>query len=204
MKKFLDHALMLFAVAALCVGFSSCDSDDEGNGGVTGASSAVSVGGINASFSHVYWLPYDADLNADGEYEYEIQFYSFDYLNALKSQNYNAFPQIFHTILISFTAPGTFDELPEGSWVVNDYNVSGALGVSMQNDGEGEYYIEEGDNSGNLVITKSNGKYTVAIKPLEIEYWPFGEDEANEDVVKLDFTYTGTITRIPDEYLDEM
>ncbi len=202
MKKFLDHALMLFAVTALCVGFASCDSDDEEGDGATGSGVVVSIGDVKASFSHAYWLIDDANSSSKDNHWYEIQFYSFDYFSALKTQNYNAVPNTSHAMVISFEFSDKLDELPEGSWEVNDYEVSGALGISKQEDVLPKYYIEEGSGSGNLVITKANGKYTVAIKPLEIEYSSYDEDKGNESVVETEFTYTGTITRIPDEYLE--
>ena len=50
------------------------------------------------------------------------------------------------------------------------YELSGILDASMENGGEGRYYVEEGPSSGNLVITKTGDTYTVTIDPLEIIY----------------------------------
>ncbi len=122
---------------------------------------------VKAKLDNVYWM---AEANGDGTNYYELQFMSFDMYAYMAGGDYSSFPSSYSVVYISFEAPGTLSELPVGTFSEEDYELSGILDASMENGGEGRYYVEEGPSSGNLVITKTGDTYTVTIEPLEIIY----------------------------------
>jgi hypothetical protein len=160
-----------FLVAAVCL-FCACSSDDDeddgsGSGGSGKGSVTLNIGGVKAKLDNVYWM---AEANGDGTNYYELQFMSFDMYAYMAGGDYSSFPSSYSVVYISFEAPGTLSELPVGTFSEEDYELSGILDASMENGGEGRYYVEEGPSSGNLVITKTGDTYTVTIDPLEIIY----------------------------------
>lgn len=160
-----------FLVAAVCL-FCACSSDDDeddgsGSGGSGKGSVTLNIGGVKAKLDNVYWM---AEANGDGTNYYELQFMSFDMYAYMAGGDYSSYPSSYSVVYISFEAPGTLSELPVGTFSEEDYELSGILDASMENGGEGRYYVEEGPSSGNLVITKTGDTYTVTIDPLEIIY----------------------------------
>lgn len=190
-----------FLFASLYV-LSACSSDDDGDNGSgsgsgSGSNSSITINldGVSAKLNNVYWT---AESNGDGTNFYEIQFYSFDMYSAMASGDMSAFPSNYSAVLVSFDTAGSLSELPEGSFAEGSYEVSGAVGCSINNP-EGKYYIEEGPSSGNLVITKNGDKYTVSISPLEMIYYdPNNSGSDDWKSINTQWNFTGKIRKAPE------
>ena len=171
---------------------SSDDDEDDGSGsdGSGKGSVTLNIGGVKAKLDNVYWM---AEANGDGTNYYELQFMSFDMYAYMAGGDYSSFPSSYSVVYISFEAPGTLSELPVGTFSEEDYELSGILDASMENGGEGRYYVEEGPSSGNLVITKTGDTYTVTKE---------GPSSGNLVITKTGDTYTVTIDPLEIIYSD--
>lgn len=184
MKKTKFFAMMLLSLGVFA--FSSCSDDDDDNGGTGNAT--LKVNNTTVNLNNVYWTADDeTDILEEGEHFYQIEFYTFDYYALL--QGNGSIPNQFSVVLVSFHAPGSLSELPSVTIPYGEYEVSGALNMSME-DTEGDY-IEEGNGSGNLVITKSNCKYTITINPLNVLL-------SETSTYPTSLSYSGCIKKVPE------
>lgn len=191
--------LAMFFMGAAVLAAGGCSSDDDSRGGGSSGSGDgngvhVSVGGVDATLGHVYWL---AESGADGENFYEVEFFSYDFYGIIQSGDYSRLPSLFSSVYISFMAPGSLSELPVCTIPAGDYEVSGGLNCSRVNP-EGECYVEEGPSSGSLVISRSGDNYTVTISRLELIYSaPESVGAGNWQSATTQWHYSGAIRKAP-------
>lgn len=157
----------LLLVAVLCT-FCACSSDDDEdlNTGGSGQGISLNIGGTNINLNNVYWA---SEANDDNTTYYELQFMSFDMYAYQEGGDFSSFPSSYSVVYLSFDAPGSPSELPVGTFSEDDYDLSGALDMTLDNE-EGRYYVEEGSASSDLVITRDGNNYTISIPSLEIVY----------------------------------
>ena len=100
-------------------------------------------------------------------------------------------------VYLSFDAPGSPSELPVGTFSEDDYDLSGALDMTLDNE-EGRYYVEEGSASSDLVITRDGNNYTISIPSLEIVYSdPKEVGSGRWNSTTVNWNYTGTVKKAP-------
>lgn len=187
--KFLAMMLMAVSVGTFC---ACSDDEDEGNGD-SGNGATIDLGGYEADLNTVYWTIDEDETGSDGSKFYQLEFYSYDFYNAGSS-----YPSTFSGIYISFMANGSDSEIPVGTYSYGSYEVSGAVGASVNNP-EGRYYVEDAPGSGSLVISKNGNDYTVTISPLVCAYVDpqEGGSTGNYATATMNFSYTGRINRAP-------
>lgn len=192
MKTF--RKLGLIGLVAVCLfGFAACgDDDDDDNGGGGGAqgNTQLTISGSNYSLGYAYWFANDYNQST-GEYLYHVEFYSFNWLSVAQSGSISGVPSVYHALLMSFTAQGTGNEIPVGTYAPGTFEISGSIGLSIDNP-EGTTYFEEADsNSASLVITKSGNSYTVTLANATFAI-------SERSTTQGSFSYTGSLTELPD------
>ena len=111
--------------------------------------------------------------------------------------DFSSFPSSYSVVYLSFDAPGSPSELPVGTFSEDDYDLSGALDMTLDNE-EGRYYVEEGSASSDLVITRDGNNYTISIPSLEIVYSdPKEVGSGRWNSTTVNWNYTGTVKKAP-------
>lgn len=184
----------LLLVAVLCT-FCACSSDDDedlNTGGSGQGSISLNIGGTNINLNNVYWA---SEANDDNTTYYELQFMSFDMYAYQEGGDFSSFPSSYSVVYLSFDAPGSPSELPVGTFSEDDYDLSGALDMTLDNE-EGRYYVEEGSASSDLVITRDGNNYTISIPSLEIVYSdPKEVGSGRWNSTTVNWNYTGTVKK---------
>lgn len=165
----------------------SCSDDDEGNGGAN-ISMNMEVGTTKAKITHVFWNIYPEQSNSNGKF-YQIEFYSFNPFTVTVKN----FPNTFSTFECGFYANGSDNELPTGSFDIEDF--SGALNTTQYEDQYGTYIEIDKNKSGKLVISKEGNTYSVSITPLVINYNT--EDEKSYKTTTIPFSIKCVIPKAP-------
>ena len=105
--------------------------------------------------------------------------------------------QAIQSFIYLSIAPGSPSELPVGTFSEDDYDLSGALDMTLDNE-EGRYYVEEGSASSDLVITRDGNNYTISIPSLEIVYSdPKEVGSGRWNSTTVNWNYTGTVKKAP-------
>lgn len=200
---------LLCLIALSTAMFTSCgDDDDDGNsngGGTSGSGSnaALTVNNNGYSFNYVYWAQ---KQQSDGNYLVFVDFYNYDILSMLGGRTSSSLPSSINGISFSFTSSTELSDLDNISVPASSWDMSGELNGNSGNDYEGEYNFDASNKSenGTFTITKSGSAYTVTIDPFVLTCNRYQNTELDEtrDVI-TSFRYTGSIIKVPDEYVDD-
>jgi hypothetical protein len=122
------------------------------------------------------------------------------YYEALERQDANMLPNNLQTMTIMFDV----DEAAAKAIPAGDYAPFEALLASltkqqlMEGEKHGKQYTAFSENSP-VKITKSGDKYTISLGELDF-YEMFSGDRENVTFTSKPFTFTGTLSQVPEKY----
>ena len=167
------------------------------NEGGNGGSSSITGDGETYEFDYGYWYAYEV---SDSATEYVILLFNCAYYEALERQDASMLPNNLQTMTIMFDV----DEAAAKAIPAGDYAPFEALLASltkqqlMEGEKHGKQYTAFSENSP-VKITKSGDKYTISLGELDF-YEMFSGDRENVAFTSKPFTFTGTLSQVPEKY----
>lgn len=185
----------LLLVAVLCT-FCACSSDDDEdlNTGGSGQGISLNIGGTKHQ-SQQCVLGFRGQRRQ--HHLLRVAIHVVRYVRIPGRWRLFIIPVKLFSRLFIFRCPGSPSELPVGTFSEDDYDLSGALDMTLDNE-EGRYYVEEGSASSDLVITRDGNNYTISIPSLEIVYSdPKEVGSGRWNSTTVNWNYTGTVKKAP-------
>jgi hypothetical protein len=197
MKKYFLSMMSVMMMALACVCLSACGDDDKDDGGSgSGSSSSISGDGENYEFDYGYW--YAHEMGGE-EAEYIIQLFNCPYYKAIEKQDASLLPSTLKTINIMFHAEKKATGVPTGDFAPYEVLLASVSKEEMmQGEQHGKQYTAFSDSIP-VNITKSGDKYTISFGALDF-YEMFGGDRENASFTSKPFTFTGTLSQVPEKY----
>ena len=133
------------------------------------------------------------------EAEYIIQLFNCPYYKAIEKQDASLLPSTLKTINIMFHAEKKATGVPTGDFAPYEVLLASVTKEEMmQGEQHGKQYTAFSDSIP-VNITKSGDKYTISFGALDF-YEMFSGDRENVTFTSKPFTFTGTLSQVPEKY----
>ena len=143
------------------------------------------------------------------EAEYIIQLFNCPYYKAIEKQDASLLPSTLKTINIMFHAEKKATGVPTGDFAPYEVLLASVTKEEMmQGEQHGKQYTAFSDSIP-VNITKSGDKYTISFGALDFYtisfgaldfYEMFSGDRENVTFTSKPFTFTGTLSQVPEKY----